>query len=973
MSLEDDQRAWLDKAIREKGRFTRKKGIEKDWESYRRRREKTANALAGLPKDHPERKFVDEALKSADTLAKAGKFNDAHKSLNSAKKRAKAAASERASDIHNDEIRVQANMIYSYLDTSKKEVDFAVRHLDDAINKVAQHAKAGDEPNFDKALKFRQKFAAEEGILRGDFASALDMHKRIAKNVSDRGLPSLFERVEMDIKALQTAGRGDDIADQVKRVADLKTEAQSNDKRYWDWFWMIRRPEPKTVEFEKAIMTVKSLDKWQKREGKGVKRDQKTKDIRSKNLNETDNLEELLQREEDRLDWARKQMTLEQDRDTDELKDTDRGKVTLTPEPEKFDAAATFGDLVDDLLPEPITPEDSERWQKAAAKKLKSFLAQVDPSSDEMFDLSLKSAKDFKVMLGEQLLGVTNPKKWTKSQEEFLEQAATLLEQTLCKHLPNKMSDDGSSITMNGVTYQLDTVLKSGGNGKASRYKDPNTGKTVVVKTLLSGSKESRKNMVWEMQTHRRVMNGLDDTDPNSDSIVEMKGSARSSDGALHMIMEDVQGGDLEDVSYVMQMMQSSGIIPETARQILSTDMIAKTVKGLMALERQGLVHHDIKGENVMLTSDGRVKIIDFGESMFGDTEGVVHGKAKGSTPGYDAPEGGGGGDYTSKVDTYALGGMIQKLVANNTPREFGVDPRVYEQGSMSRLINALKDDDPDKRPSLQAILMTSFIQSGESDFPKEDVEDLKSASVEFTNLLAKEKTSFDLAKAKENLPTLKDDLTDGNMKLSKLQTFASYLDNQIANLMLGAKKNPDKFLLEKKAELASLQKQRAYLQDHIINKSISEKSAKGQKAYKDAIDDKNKSITFDGPKGKETRTLKDAVARREQLAKGILDTQDKFYKYVSQKDVDPEKLKELNNLLTVADKYRKNIDDAIYKAMGPEAKFYLSKVKLEDVSKRFGPSPRREPQKEVQRDELDELINILNKDKETQAIKDAV
>jgi hypothetical protein len=59
---------------------------------------------------------------------------------------------------------------------------------------------------------------------------------------------------------------------------------------------------------------------------------------------------------------------------------------------------------------------------------------------------------------------------------------------------------------------------------------------------------------------------------------------------------------------------------------------------------------------------------------------------------------------------------------------------------------------------------------------------------------------------------------------------------------------------------------------------------------------------------------------------------------------------------------------------MGPDAKFYLSKAKLEDVSSRFGPSTRQEPQKVVQRDSpLDELLNVLGKDREQEAIKKAI
>lgn len=90
-----------------------------------------------------------------------------------------------------------------------------------------------------------------------------------------------------------------------------------------------------------------------------------------------------------------------------------------------------------------------------------------------------------------------------------------------------------------------------------------------------------------------------------------------------------------------------------------------KAVEDIFDIHERGIVHGDIKPENIMLTPEGEVKLIDFGFSFRGITraEGV-----KGSL-GYLAPEQTGEGNIGPKTDVYNLGASIYESLGGKLPK----------------------------------------------------------------------------------------------------------------------------------------------------------------------------------------------------------------------------------------------------------------------------------------------------------------
>ena len=106
---------------------------------------------------------------------------------------------------------------------------------------------------------------------------------------------------------------------------------------------------------------------------------------------------------------------------------------------------------------------------------------------------------------------------------------------------------------------------------------------------------------------------------------------------------------------------------PEAAR------VVAAVADALEAAHRAGVVHRDVKPGNVFLTSDGEVKVLDFGIASAAGEAALTTGEMLG-TPAYLAPERVLGHPATPAADIYALGVVLYELLAGRRPFDAGSD-----------------------------------------------------------------------------------------------------------------------------------------------------------------------------------------------------------------------------------------------------------------------------------------------------------
>jgi len=129
---------------------------------------------------------------------------------------------------------------------------------------------------------------------------------------------------------------------------------------------------------------------------------------------------------------------------------------------------------------------------------------------------------------------------------------------------------------------------------------------------------------------------------------------------SIYISMEYVAGEDLK--SFIRR----SGHLNEAKALGLTRQIL----EGLVEAHRLGVIHRDLKPQNIMIDRDGNAKIMDFGIARSLHTKGVTGTGVIIGTPEYMAPEQAEGRDIDHRVDIYALGAILFEMVTGRVPFE---------------------------------------------------------------------------------------------------------------------------------------------------------------------------------------------------------------------------------------------------------------------------------------------------------------
>src|SRR5437762_5689359 len=212
-------------------------------------------------------------------------------------------------------------------------------------------------------------------------------------------------------------------------------------------------------------------------------------------------------------------------------------------------------------------------------------------------------------------------------------------------------------------TYEIVAPLGAGGMGEVYRAKDTRLGREVALKVLPEAFARNADRLA-RFEREARTVAGL-----NHPNIVVLY-SVEEDNGVRFLTMELVEGRSLD------QLVSPGGL--QFSRVL---DLGIALAEALAAAHERGVVHRDLKPANVMVTREGRVKVLDFGlaklepsDAGLGATQAATvaaplstPGQVVGTVP-YMAPEQVRGDAVDARTDLFALGIMLYELAIGRRP-----------------------------------------------------------------------------------------------------------------------------------------------------------------------------------------------------------------------------------------------------------------------------------------------------------------
>ena len=197
--------------------------------------------------------------------------------------------------------------------------------------------------------------------------------------------------------------------------------------------------------------------------------------------------------------------------------------------------------------------------------------------------------------------------------------------------------------------YEIVGQVGTGGMSDVYEAKDHTLGRYVAIKVLKSEFSEDT-NFVSKFRTEAQSAAVLEH--PNIVNIYDVG----SENGIHYIVMEYVEGITLK--TYI----EKKGQL--TYKEALS--IAIQVGRGIQAAHAKNIVHRDIKPQNIIISTDGKVKVTDFGIAR-AVSENTIHSDVMGSVH-YASPEQARNGYVSNRSDIYSLGIVMYEMVTGRVP-----------------------------------------------------------------------------------------------------------------------------------------------------------------------------------------------------------------------------------------------------------------------------------------------------------------
>lgn len=203
--------------------------------------------------------------------------------------------------------------------------------------------------------------------------------------------------------------------------------------------------------------------------------------------------------------------------------------------------------------------------------------------------------------------------------------------------------------TILGERYEIVGRIGSGGMADVYKSKDHKLNRFVAVKVMKAEFKND-STFISKFKREAQAAAGL--ANPNIVNVFDVG----DDNGVYYIVMELVEGITLKE--YIAKKGKLS------VRE--ATSIAIQVCMGLAAAHAQGIVHRDVKPQNIIISTDGKVKVTDFGIARAASSN-TISANAMGSVH-YSSPEQVRGGYSDAKSDIYSVGITLYEMVTGHVP-----------------------------------------------------------------------------------------------------------------------------------------------------------------------------------------------------------------------------------------------------------------------------------------------------------------
>jgi hypothetical protein len=265
--------------------------------------------------------------------------------------------------------------------------------------------------------------------------------------------------------------------------------------------------------------------------------------------------------------------------------------------------------------------------------------------------------------------------------------------------------------------YRLLEKIGEGGAAEVFRAKDQRLDRIVAVKLLrpqLTFDQTSRNRFVIEA----KAAAGL--SHPN---IVDIYDFGEGPDGSMFIAMQYIEGQNLKDI------LQKRGRL--SPAEVVS--ICQQVCYALSVAHAAGLIHRDVKPQNIMIDPKGNVRLTDFGIVKALSAPALTQSGMTFGTAAYLSPEQATGAPVGPASDIYALGCVMYEMLSG-VPPFTGENPAIVAYKQVWEQPRPLHELVPEVPPSLEGIVMRCLNKDPERRYPSAQAlaEALESLSVSF-------------------------------------------------------------------------------------------------------------------------------------------------------------------------------------------------------------------------------------------------